>query len=49
MTKTKRFIFFFEKPVSKQVVITNSLKTLDFVTTIPLTPYLDNNVVIFGL
>ena len=42
-------LLFFVKNPSRSKVITNSLKTLDFVTPIPLTPSLDKNKIIFNL
>ena len=47
--KKQKFIYFFlwKTGVEANKLITNSLKTLDFVTLIPLTPSLDKNNVIF--
>ena len=50
MTKTKKNNLVFVKThVAASNVITISLKTLDFVNPIPLTPSFDNNNLIFGL
>ena len=46
--KTKK-CFFVKTCVETSKVIMNSLKTIDFVTKIPLTPSLDNSIFIFGL